>query len=462
VTGAILWSGQYGSPVLASELGCADLSPNMGITSTPAVDQSTDTEYLVNSQYISGTSGPQAYYVHALNLDENGAEQPGFPVEIQGNASNDSQQTFNAEREIQRPGLLLLGVVVYAAFASHCEINPYQGWISGVSEAGQLTTMWTDSAEGTSDGGGIWMSGGGLVPDGPGTILFTSGNGASNGDTPGGTIPGDDPPADLGESVVRLHVQPDGSLKAVDFFAPYDAPDLDGNDLDFGADSPVDLPTPTSACPPSPIWLWPWARTVTSTCSTATTSGARARDPAAPMTMSAATASTAGCGRARPCGPATGDGSTSRPPRARPAAEDHRATSTPYQYGVNGSGVPALSLSGLSPDAFGFGSSALSSPPTGRRRDQLWYERCGRWTAPGCELSCRPTTPCRWTAAPEGVERPGRDRLKFNPPGVGDNRLYVGTRDGYVIGFGAPVRSAMTAPPPTCRLESSPPLARPS
>jgi hypothetical protein len=27
---------------------------------------------------------------------------------------------------------------------------------------------------------------------------------------------------------------------------------------------------------------------------------------------------------------------------------------------------------------------------------------------------------------------------KFNPPGVHGNRLYVGTRDGYVIGFGVP------------------------
>jgi len=64
------------------------------------------------------------------------------------------------------------------------------------------------------------MSGGGLVSDGSGQILFATGNGASNGSGP---IAGKSPPPDLGEAVVRVAVQPDGSLKAVDFFSPYDA-----------------------------------------------------------------------------------------------------------------------------------------------------------------------------------------------------------------------------------------------
>ena len=182
VTGAILWSRHYGTPALASQLGCADLAPNMGITSTPVVDQATDIEYLVDNEYVSGSSGPQAYYMHALNLDAHGAEEPGFPVEIKGTATNDPQETFNATYEIQRPGLLLLGGVVYAGFAGHCDFPPYQGYIAGVSEAGKLTTLWSDETQSvvsgtTPQGGGIWQSGGGLVSDGPGTILITTGNG---------------------------------------------------------------------------------------------------------------------------------------------------------------------------------------------------------------------------------------------------------------------------------------------
>jgi hypothetical protein len=56
---------------------------------------------------------------------------------------------------------------------------------------------------------------------------------------PGGTIPGDDPPADPGQSVLRFDVQPKGTLEAVHFFAAYDAPALDTNGLDFGTGGPA-------------------------------------------------------------------------------------------------------------------------------------------------------------------------------------------------------------------------------
>ena len=58
VTGAILWSRQYGAPPLASAIGCADLAPTMGITGTPVVDQATETEYLVVDAVRLGRLGP--------------------------------------------------------------------------------------------------------------------------------------------------------------------------------------------------------------------------------------------------------------------------------------------------------------------------------------------------------------------------------------------------------------------
>ena len=141
-------------------------------------------------QFVSGTSGPMAFYMHALNLDKDGEEEPGFPVEIQGTAANDPEQTFTPNLENQRAGLLLLGGVVYVAFAAHCDIGRYQGWIVGVSESGTSPPCGPTRQMADSAGGGIWMSGGGLVSDGPGTILFTTGNGISAGDNPNGTIPG--------------------------------------------------------------------------------------------------------------------------------------------------------------------------------------------------------------------------------------------------------------------------------
>src|SRR5207253_8638974 len=43
------------------------------------------------------------------------------------------------------------------------------------------------------------------------------------------------PISSLGESAVRLAVQPDGSLKPVDFFAPFNAPEMDTFDADFAS-----------------------------------------------------------------------------------------------------------------------------------------------------------------------------------------------------------------------------------
>ena len=49
--------------------------------------------------------------------------------------------------QLQRPGLLLMGGVVYAAFGSYCDVDPYRGWVVGVDAGtGAITTLWTDEA----------------------------------------------------------------------------------------------------------------------------------------------------------------------------------------------------------------------------------------------------------------------------------------------------------------------------
>ena len=450
VTGAILWSRQYGSPVLASELGCSDLTPNMGITSTAVVDQSTDTEYLVDNQYLSGESGPQAYFMHALKLDDNGAEESGFPVEIEGTAANDSEQTFNPEYEIQRPGLLLLGGVVYVAFAGHCDITPYQGWIAGVSEGGTLTTMWTDAGEGTSLGGGIWMSGGGLVSDGPGTILFTTGNGESSGDTPGGTIPGDTPPADLGESVVRVNVQPNGSLKAVDFFAPYDAPSLDGNDLDFGAGSPIALPDQYFGTASIPHLAVAVGKEGYVYLLNRDNLGGEGEGPNGTDDVVGRYGPNGGVWSSPAVWPGNGGWIYIPTASGSPSGGGSSGFMDAYQYGLDGSGNPSLSLAGQSSDGFGFGSSApvVTSNGTTSGSALMWTVWSPNTTGVGAQLRAYNPVPVDGVLQ-EVWSAPVGTSSKFNPPGVGGNRLYVGTRDGNVIGFGAPIAAPVTAPPPT-------------
>jgi hypothetical protein len=254
VTGAERWARQVGAPVLTAdatrdpaapgEAGCDVPRHYTGITGTPVVD-ADGTAYFLAKRYVSGTTGAIAYQAHAVDM-ATGAERSGYPITLPDGMQADNQTgafapAFHAQWQLQRPGLLLLDGVVYAAFAGHCDRGHYEGWVVGVTATGgqsapAIRGKWVAVA--STPGAGIWQSGGGLVSDGPGRILLTTGNGRS----PTGTAPMAAPPADLGSSVVRLQVGAGGALRAADFFAPYDGELLDRQDVDFGSGGPVALP----------------------------------------------------------------------------------------------------------------------------------------------------------------------------------------------------------------------------
>jgi outer membrane protein assembly factor BamB len=238
-TGAVRWSRDVGPPWPSRD--CEDLQPTIGITGAPVVDPSTNTAYFF-AKTTGGTNG--LYQAHAVDL-ATGAERPGFPVTIQGEASNDPGLGFDASAQLQRPALLLLDGVVYAAFGGICDIGNYHGWIVGVSTAGKITTLWTDTPDGV--GGGIWQAGGGLSSDGSGQILVSSGNG------PNPKVQASvDSTRDFGESATRLSVQPDGTLQPTDFFSPWDADGLSIADYDLGSSAVTVLPGETFGTPDVP------------------------------------------------------------------------------------------------------------------------------------------------------------------------------------------------------------------
>ena len=152
VNGAIKWTRDVGKPWKAGYIGCGDLVPNIGITGTPVVDEATGTAYFT-AKVDDGPDGDHPHwYVHAVDITT-GAERAGFPVTIAGSPTNDPGTTFNAKTAMQRPGLLLLGGVVYAAFASHCDHGPYVGYVIGFDAAtGQQTTMWATQTDSSTYG----------------------------------------------------------------------------------------------------------------------------------------------------------------------------------------------------------------------------------------------------------------------------------------------------------------------
>src|ERR1700737_506725 len=94
-TGSPRWSSplDLGTPWNPADLNCTDLTPHIGVTSTPVIDPATKTAYLTHKTYVSGSTGPARWYMDAIDLAK-GTERAGFPVELSGAAQNQPSMTF--------------------------------------------------------------------------------------------------------------------------------------------------------------------------------------------------------------------------------------------------------------------------------------------------------------------------------------------------------------------------------
>ncbi len=440
-TGAKKWTTSLtGTAWKAADIGCGDLAPNVGVTSTPVVDPATNTAYMTHKAYASGSSGTVRWYMDAINL-ATGAEREGFPVQLQGTAQNQPSMTFNATSQMQRPGLLLLGGVVYAGFGSDCDLNTWQGWVFGVSTAGQVKARWVSVPGG--NGGGIWQSGSGLFSDGPNSLMVTTGNTGA----PSTPAPGTSPPSTLGESIVRLTVQANGELKATDFFAPFDAQELDTWDADFASGGITGLNGEYFGTPSIPHlavavgkdgYVYLLNRDELGGFKQGSGGGDKVVQRIGPN----------GGVWSRP-GVWPGNGGWVYIPTASAgnSAGGSSGFLRVYQYGVNGEGKPTLSLQATSSDSWGFGTGApvITSEGTTSGSALVWTEWMPNGTGAGAQLRAYDPVPVsgkpvlRWSAA-IGTGS------KFATPGVGANKLFVGNREGKVIAFGSPVTPPLSGP----------------
>jgi Abnormal spindle-like microcephaly-assoc'd, ASPM-SPD-2-Hydin/Fibronectin type III domain len=219
---------------------CGDIPTQIGITSTPVIDPTSGTIYVV-AKTKEGTNYVQR--LHALDITT-GAEKFGGPVVLTASVpgtgvdSSGGKETFNSLRENQRTGLLLSNGVIYFAFGSHGDQSPWHGWVLGYNATSlQQVLAYNDTPNGSVGGGGIWQSGGGLATDATGDIYFTTSNGDFDVDTGG---------VDYGDSIEKLST----SGTVVDYFTPYDQSVLSSNNLDFGSAGPVLLVDQTSGLYP--------------------------------------------------------------------------------------------------------------------------------------------------------------------------------------------------------------------
>jgi len=150
--------------------------------------------------------------------------------------------SFDPRRNNQRQGLVLVNGMVYISFSSHCDWNPYHGWILGYNVQNlQQQIVYNDTPSG--ENGGIWESGQGVAADLQGNLYVTTGNGtvgqgnlftgSSNGTSENAPNPNPADPSNRAESALKL--TPSGtSLTLTSFFTPANYFNLNVNDLDYG------------------------------------------------------------------------------------------------------------------------------------------------------------------------------------------------------------------------------------
>jgi hypothetical protein len=168
---APIWQVKLGTPVPNKDVDNAqDIKPNIGITSTPVIDPATNTIYLV-AKSKDGSNYP--HHLHALDV-ATGQHKSGSPVRITasvpGNqelsaspwySSNRGTLNFNSRWSLQRPSLLLLNGIIYIAFGSHGDRDPYHGWVLGYN-ATTLKQELTYCTTPYGKQGAVWQSGLGL------------------------------------------------------------------------------------------------------------------------------------------------------------------------------------------------------------------------------------------------------------------------------------------------------------
>src|SRR4029077_21052659 len=219
--GAQLWKvsllGSGETP--SDDRGCSQVTPEIGVTSTPVIDRKAGTNGVIYVVAMSKNAGG-AYFqrLHALDITS-GAELFGGPVTVQasfpgtGDNSSGGSVIFDAKQYAERAGLLLLNGTLYTTWTSHCDFRPYTGWIIAYNAKtlGQSSVL---NVTPNGSEGSIWMAGTAPAADSANNIYFLDANGTFDTTL---TTSGFPVNGDFGNAFLKLSTP--GELAVADYFA---------------------------------------------------------------------------------------------------------------------------------------------------------------------------------------------------------------------------------------------------
>jgi hypothetical protein len=252
-TGATLWQvSLLGSGETVSDThGCGQVSPVIGVTSTPVIDRSAGPHgalYVVAMSLDKSSSYHQR--LHALDVTT-GAELFNGPVDIAATYPiSGGTTTFNPGQYEERAALLLSNGLIYTAWTSHCDIPPYSGWIIAFNAATLARTSVLNVAPGSgvalnstdndynTNGPAIWMSGDGPAADPAGNIYLLTGNGRFETTLDANGFPNQ---GDYGNSFLKI-ANAQNALSVADYFTMSNEVAESKGDQDLGSGGEMLLP----------------------------------------------------------------------------------------------------------------------------------------------------------------------------------------------------------------------------
>jgi hypothetical protein len=244
-SGATLWhvSTPKSGETTSDDHGCGQVTPEIGVTSTPVIDRTGGPNGVVYVVAMSKDgSGNYHQRLHALDLAL-GTELFNGPVDIQatypgtGDNNNGTSVVFDPGQYKERSALLLLNGVIYTGWASHCDYRPYTGWIMGYSKSTLAQTSVLNVTPNGSEGA-IWMSGAGLAADSSGNIYFLDANGDFDTNLNASGFPSD---GDYGNAFMKVSTS-GNQLTVADYFEMDNGVAESGSDTDLGSGGALVLP----------------------------------------------------------------------------------------------------------------------------------------------------------------------------------------------------------------------------
>jgi hypothetical protein len=243
--GTLLWqvSTLAAGESTSDDHGCGQITPEIGITSTPVIDPKAGPHGTIYVVAMSKDgSGNYHQRLHALDVTS-GTEEFGGPQNIQasfpgtGDNSSGGNVVFAPGQYAERAGLLLLNGVVYTGWTSHCDSRPYTGWVMGFDQS-TLAQVSVLNVTPNGNEGSVWMSGAGLAADTSGNIFLLDANGTFDSTLDANGFPSQ---GDFGNAFLRISTV-NQKLAVADYFEMFNQGVENGSDEDLGSGGALLLP----------------------------------------------------------------------------------------------------------------------------------------------------------------------------------------------------------------------------